>query len=110
MTTSQINAVFQAVCSVLDKTSFDSAVELSKEERNNVVNIVTEGILANKVDFSTEAKAKYNTSKPAYQTATSRQSFIPGKAADMVTASTPSFVNKKPTTLANYKGKNYTRK
>jgi hypothetical protein len=63
MTTSQINAVFQAVCSVLDKTSFDSAVELSKEERNNVVNIVTEGILANKVDFSTEAKAKYNTSK-----------------------------------------------
>jgi vacuolar-type H+-ATPase subunit I/STV1 len=63
MTTSQINAVFQAVCSVLNKTSFDSAVELSKEERNNVVNIVTEGILANKVDFSTEAKAKYNTSK-----------------------------------------------
>ena len=53
---------------------------------------------------------KYETSKPAYQTATGRQSFIPGKAGDMVTASTPSFVNKKPTTLANYSGKNYTRK
>jgi hypothetical protein len=53
---------------------------------------------------------KYETSKPAYQTATGRQSFIPGKAGDMVTASTPSFVNKKPATLANYSGKNYTRK
>ena len=53
---------------------------------------------------------KYETSKPAYQSAAGRQSFIPGKAGDIVTASTPSFVNKKPTTLANYKGKNYTRK
>lgn len=61
MTTSQINAVFQAVCSVLNRESFDSVVELSKEERSNVVNIVTEGILSNKVDFSTDAKAKYDT-------------------------------------------------
>ena len=57
----QNDAVFQAVCSVLDFTSFDSAVKLTKDERANVIAIVTEGIIAGKVDFSTEARAKYDT-------------------------------------------------
>jgi len=57
----QNDAVFQAVCSVLNVNSFDSAVALSKEQRSMVVAIVTEGILAGQVDFSTEAKAKHDT-------------------------------------------------
>ena len=52
----------------------------------------------------------YQTSKPLYQTATGRKSFIPGTPGDIVTAAIPPFVNKKPTTLANYTGKNYIRK
>jgi hypothetical protein len=57
----QNDAVFQAVCSVLDAKSFDSAVELTKEQRDSVVNIVTQGIVGGQVDFSDEAKAKYDT-------------------------------------------------
>jgi hypothetical protein len=57
----QNDAVFQAVCSVLDAQSFDSAVELNKEQRASVVSIVTQGIMSGQVDFSTEAKAKYDT-------------------------------------------------
>ena len=57
----QNDAVFQAVCSVLGVDGFDSAVILTKEQRETVVGMVTEGILAGKVDFSTEAKAKHDT-------------------------------------------------
>ena len=57
----QNDAVFQAVCSVLDSKSFDSAVTLSKEQRDSVVSIVTEGLMSGAVDFSNEAKAKYDT-------------------------------------------------
>jgi len=57
----QNDAVFQAVCGVLDAQSFDSAVELTKEQRDSVVSIVTQGIMGGQVDFSTEAKAKYDT-------------------------------------------------
>lgn len=57
----QNDAVFQAVCSVLDSKSFDSAVVLSKEQRDSVVSIVTEGLMSGAVDFSNEAKAKYDT-------------------------------------------------
>jgi len=57
----QNDAVFQAVCSVLDAKSFDSAVTLTKDQRESVVAIVTEGILSGMIDFSTEAKAKHDT-------------------------------------------------
>ena len=57
----QNDAVFQAVCSVLGQDSFDSAVVLSKEQRDSVVSIVTTGILAGTVDFSTEAQEKHDT-------------------------------------------------
>ena len=57
----QNDAVFQAVCSVLDAQSFDSAVRLSKEQKNMVIEMVTDGILNGGVDFSTEAKAKHDT-------------------------------------------------
>ena len=57
----QNDAVFQAVCGVLDAQSFDSAVELTKEQRASVISIVTQGIMSGTVDFSAEAKAKYDT-------------------------------------------------
>ena len=57
----QNDAVFQAVCGVLDAQSFDSAVELTKEQRASVIGIVTQGIMNGQVDFSAEAKAKYDT-------------------------------------------------
>jgi prophage DNA circulation protein len=57
----QNDAVFQAVCSVLGADSFDSAVELTKDQRESVVSIVVQGIVNGSVDFSAEAKAKYDT-------------------------------------------------
>ena len=57
----QNDAVFHAVCGALGQDSFDLAVELTKEERDNVVQIVTSGILSGKVDFTASAKAKYDT-------------------------------------------------
>ena len=57
----QNEAVFQAVCSVLNSTSFDGAVKLTKDEQANVVSIVTQGIMTEDVDFSTEARSKHNT-------------------------------------------------
>jgi hypothetical protein len=57
----QNDAVFQAVCSVLGADGFDSAVELTKDQRSSVVDMVTQGIMDEVVDFSAEAKAKYDT-------------------------------------------------
>ena len=57
----QNDAVFQAVCSVFEQDGFDGAVELTKQQKDSVVSIVTEGILNGSVDFSTEAKAKHDT-------------------------------------------------
>jgi hypothetical protein len=57
----QNDAVFQAVCSVLGMDEFDSAVELTKEQRETVVGMVTEGIISGKVDFSTEARTRHDT-------------------------------------------------
>lgn len=59
----QNDAVFSAVCSVLGRDDFNGAVELSKTERDEVVNIVTTGIMSGKVDFSDEARGKYDTEK-----------------------------------------------
>jgi len=57
----QNEAVFQAVCAVLDRSTFSSAVQLTKEQRNTVIEMVTQGIVSGVVDFSDEAKAKYDT-------------------------------------------------
>lgn len=57
----QNDAVFSAVCKVLGKDGFNDAVILSKEQRDEVVAIVTQGIINGSVDFSTEAKAKHDT-------------------------------------------------
>jgi hypothetical protein len=57
----QNDAVFQAVCVVLGVDSFSSAVELTKDQRNTVISFVVEGIIGGSVDFSAEAKAKYDT-------------------------------------------------
>ena len=57
----QNDAVFQAVCGVLNTTGFDGAVNLSKDQRESVISMVSEGIIAGTVDFSAEAKAKHDT-------------------------------------------------
>ena len=55
----QREAVFNAVKNVMGEQ--DGAYDPSKEQRAQIINIVTEGILANEVDFSDQAKAKYDT-------------------------------------------------
>lgn len=57
----QNDAVFSAVCSVFGVDSFDSAVVLSKKQNNQVVEMVTEGIINGEVDFSENAREKHNT-------------------------------------------------
>ena len=61
MTIKQNDAVFAAVCSVLNCDGFDSVVEVSDEQRTTIIGMVTEGILAGKVSFTDEAKVKYDT-------------------------------------------------
>jgi len=57
----QKTAVFNAVCSVLEQESFDEAIELSKEDRATVIEMVTEGFAAHEVELSDGARAKYDT-------------------------------------------------
>lgn len=57
----QKEGVFQAVCAVTEQDSFDSAVELTKEQRSSVIEIVTQGLMAGEIDFSDAARAKYDT-------------------------------------------------
>ena len=57
----QKTGVFNAVTSVLEQDSFDSACELSKEQRAQVIEIVTEGFIAEEIEMSAEARAKHNT-------------------------------------------------
>ncbi len=58
---SQKEAVFQAICSVLNVDAFDTKVEISTEQRKQVIGIVTEGIMGGAVEFSAEAQAKHDT-------------------------------------------------
>ena len=57
----QNDAVFGACVIVLGQDSFSTAVELTKEQRIQVVAMVTDGIMSGKVDFSAEARAKHDT-------------------------------------------------
>ena len=54
----QREAVYQAVMSVCD---FEGKCEPTKEERAQIINIVTQGIMSGDVDFSEAAHAKYST-------------------------------------------------
>ena len=57
----QKEAVFSAVCSTLGQDSFDSAVELTSEQRAQVIEMVAEGFAAGEVEMSDEARAKHDT-------------------------------------------------
>ena len=57
----QKTAVFNATCSVLEQSSFDDIVELSKEQRASVISIVTAGFQAGEVELSDAAQAKFDT-------------------------------------------------
>jgi hypothetical protein len=61
MAISQVEAVFTAVCEVLKQSSFDTAANPTKEQRETIITMVTEGILQGKVRF--DSPEKYNTSK-----------------------------------------------
>lgn len=59
----QKESVFSAVEVVLNEAGrqVDGAVTLSKEERSQVVSMVTESITSGETEFSDAAKAKYDT-------------------------------------------------
>ena len=57
----QKEAVFTAVCAVLEQESFDSAVDLTKEQRATVINIVAQGLQDGSVQLSEAAAAKFDT-------------------------------------------------
>ncbi len=58
---SQKQSVFVAVCTVLNEQGINRKVELTKDQRKQVIEIVTESIVANETEFSAEAKVKYST-------------------------------------------------
>jgi len=55
----QKESVFQAVLSTIGE--FDGPVSLTKEQRSEVVDVVTQSILSGDTEFSDAAKAKYDT-------------------------------------------------
>ncbi len=57
----QKDGVFGAVCSVVGAESFDAAVELTKEQRSQVIEIVTEGLLSGDIEMTDKARAKHDT-------------------------------------------------
>jgi hypothetical protein len=56
----QKEGVFNAVCSIFNQESFDGPVELSKEQRANVIAIVTEGLSNGTIDMTDAAREKYS--------------------------------------------------
>jgi hypothetical protein len=58
---SQKQSVFVAVCSVLGEDNVNRLVSLTKEQRAEVIGIVTDDIMSGGTEFSAEAKAKYTT-------------------------------------------------
>lgn len=57
----QVDAVFQAICQVKGQESFDARVELTKEESEQVIDMVSRGLVEGEVDFSERARAKHDT-------------------------------------------------
>lgn len=59
---SQKQSVFVAVCQTLNlELGFSGKVELTKEQRKQVIEMVTDSIQAGETEFSAEAKVKYAT-------------------------------------------------
>ena len=56
---SQKESVFQAVTSLIDVGN--TVVELTKDQRSEVIAMVTQSIVQGETEFSAEAKAKYKT-------------------------------------------------
>ena len=56
----QKEGVFGAVCSVLGAESFDAAVELNSDQRKQVIEIVTEGLMAGEIEMTDAAREKHN--------------------------------------------------
>jgi hypothetical protein len=59
----QNDAVFEATVNVTGKNEFASGAlsEVTKDEKAQIIDLVTEGILQGEVAFSDEAKAKFDT-------------------------------------------------
>ena len=57
----QSDAVFTAVCNITGQESFDSPVELSKEQRQEIHETILEGFKSGTVNLSDDARKKYNT-------------------------------------------------
>lgn len=57
---SQRQSVYTAVCSILGENFFGTA-ELTKEQRKEVIGIVTDSIVAKETEFSDKAREKYLT-------------------------------------------------
>ena len=56
----QKEGTFNAVCSVTGQDSFDAAVELTSEQRAQVIEMVTQGFINGDIEMSDGAKAKYS--------------------------------------------------
>lgn len=61
MGVSQKAGVFAAVCLVLGEDNVNRLVELTKDQRKQVIGFVTDGIMDGEIEFSAEAKVKYAT-------------------------------------------------
>lgn len=55
----QKEGVFNAVCGVTGNDSFDGAVELTSEQRAQVIEIVTQGFVNGEIEMSEAGRAKY---------------------------------------------------
>ena len=75
----QKTGVFNAICSVTEQDSFDGACELSKEQRAQVYEIVTDGFMAEEIEMTDKARAKYNTRELM------RTKYVPGLVSNWVT-------------------------
>lgn len=61
MSMSQKQSVYVNVCLVLGEENINRKVELNKDQRGKVIELVTDSILEGSTEFSAEAKAKYAT-------------------------------------------------
>jgi len=57
----QREGVYSACLSVMNVESFDSACEPTKEQRSQIIAIVTEGLLQEEISMSEAARAKHDT-------------------------------------------------
>lgn len=57
----QKEGVFSVVCQVVGQDSFDGAVELTKDQRSEVIELVTQGLLKGEIEMKDEARAKHDT-------------------------------------------------